>query len=212
MALSGNSFFSKQDYNLSFSGNTHQPSLMGPTTSSPSFNLGVDLSIKSPDFGLQIPSSVASSPSIFDVQIKEPGFGLVMRTATALIDLPKEVKQIGLISSAAIAGKKLSENIDKSLDSGQPVEEAYACQTVRTLSEELSGKSMKGLITGGIVPYLTAATTNPLLAATVPVVLPLIPTAYQGAQVAASVVGNVAEQACHSAFDSARKIANGTSK
>jgi hypothetical protein len=141
---------------------------------------------------------------------KPAGLGLLTGTVKVFLkdELPPAAKVAGTVISAAMAGKKLADNIQQALNAGQPANEAYVCQTVRTVTEELAGKTFKGAIISGIPPYLAAAAANPPLAATIPVIVPLIPQAYQGAQAAANVTGRVVEAACHRGFDFARKLMN----
>lgn len=142
---------------------------------------------------------------------KPPGAGLAIGTVKAFlkaedIQLPSAVKTVGVAVNAALTGKKLAENIQDALDAGQSAEEAYLCQTAKTITEELSGKIFKGAVVGGIPAYLAAAVASPPLAATVPIVVTLIPPAYQGAQTAAKVVGKTTETICHQGFDLAKQL------
>lgn len=140
-----------------------------------------------------------------------PGTGLLTGTARAFLkdELPPETRLIGTVASAAIAGHKLAENITRAENAGQTPAEAIGCQTARTVTQELTGKLSKGAIVAGIPTYLTAAVASPGLAATLPVVLPLIPIAYQGAEQLAEAVGNLTEEACHNAFERARQLSKG---
>lgn len=148
-------------------------------------------------------------PTIPETQ-KPPGMGMITGTVKAFLKdelpLPPATKVLGVAVNAGIAGKKLADNIQKALDEGQSPAEAYTCQTVKTVTEEVSAKAIKGAIVRGIPPYLSAATTSPALAITVPVVLPLIPEAYQGAQTFATGLGNSAETLCHKGFGFAKQL------
>lgn len=144
-----------------------------------------------------------------------PGIGLVTGTFKELVKMeeidlkiPNSLKTIGTVFSAAHTAEKLVKNIDGALDEGQSPAEAYVCQTAKTLTEEFAGKALKGMIVGGIPPYLAAAASSPALAVTVPFVLPQIPPAYQMAQGTAKGLGSAAESICHSGFDAARKLTN----
>ncbi len=140
-----------------------------------------------------------------------PGTGLITGTVKAFIkdDLPPQAKTVGTFVSAAIAGHKLADNVTKAENEGQTKAEAWGCQTARTITQEVTGKVVKGAIVGGIPTYLLAASTPSPLTLTVPFVLPLIPTAYQGAEMLAHAVGNATEDACHSAFEAARRLTKG---
>lgn len=158
---------------------------------------------------INLPNMVAELlPPLPEVQ-KPPGVGLVVGTVKAFLKdtLPPSAKIAGTVVSAGITASKLVENIDKALDEGESTEEAYTCQIVKTVVEEVSGKIMKGSIVNGIPPYLAAAVASPPVALTVPIVVPLIPQAYQGAQTAATVLGGTAENICHKGFSLAKKIA-----
>lgn len=190
------------------------------------FNLGMNLNLPQPSFSLPtlpvLPNNgslpQASSENILNVSIKPPGVGLLTGTTKGLlkeIDLSPSpevnalLKMGGVVVSAAQAGKRLATNIDKALDAGQPRAEAYICESARTLTEEVTGKLLKGAIVGGIPPYLAASIGSPPLAATIPVILPLIPQAYSGAQIAGQISGNAANTACHAGFDYARQLSGG---
>lgn len=140
-----------------------------------------------------------------------PGAGLLTGTARAFLkdELPPETRIIGTVASAAIAGHRLAANITRAENEGQTPAEAIGCQTARTITQELTGKLSKGAIVAGIPTYLSAAVASPPLAATLPVVLPLIPIAYQGAEQLAQAVGNLTEEACHNAFERARQLTKG---
>lgn len=220
-------FFQGPCPSLSFSGTSNHasapsllPSQMMPAQA-PAFNLGLNLNLPTSS----VHPSTFFSPSIAPVgtdvgHIKnlmdisehaQPSFGLITGTAKAFAKdaLPESAKSLGVLVSAATAGKKLSERIQDSLDSGVSKTEAYTCESARTLSEELTGKLIKNGIVGGIPPYLTMAAANPALAITVPFVLPLLPEAYKGAQTFSEVVGHVTHQTCHQAFDVAKQLSQG---
>lgn len=220
-------FFHSQCPDLSFAGSTAHvatPSLL-PTSLMPAqqtpFNLGLDLKLPTPSFsGFNQATFTTTSAITEGAQIKaisdvtipsHTSMGFVTGTIRSFAKdyIPKEVKPAGMLISAATAGKKLSERIQDSSDNGMPAAEAYTCETARTLAEELTGKLIKGSIVGGIPPYLAAAATNPALALSVPLVLPAIPDAYKGAQIAAEIVGNTANHACHAAFDLAKELSQG---
>jgi hypothetical protein len=182
--MSANALFKQDHYNLSYRPNP-----------SPSYSL--------------LPSNF--NPPLLPEVPPAPSLGLLKGTAAAFfkseeVAIPVALKNLGLVASAAHAGKNLSNNIQVALEQGQPPTEAYACQTAKILAEELTGKALKGLVVGGIPPYLTAAAASPPLALSVPVVLPMIPSAYQGAQTAAIIAGNAAEIACHQGFHAARQL------
>lgn len=211
-SLSSNLVFATPNFNLSgISGSALPPLPPMPNTN---FSLtGVAQLGPTPVFGFNFapPQPLASSVSSVALPLSDynpSGFGVVPATATAFLkdQLPPGVKTVAVVAKAAMTGHNLANNIQRAEDAGQSIAEAAVCQTVNTLAEEVSGKVMKGFIVGGIPPYLAAATTNPALAATVPVVLPLIPDAYRGAQVVAHGVGTVAENGCHGAFEMARKL------
>lgn len=158
----------------------------------------------------QCPLSVSDfiPPSLMPTPSTSAGTGLIQGTAKAFLKdaIPPAVGVVGLVASAAIAGHKLAENIDKALDDGQSRGEAYVCQTAKTVTQEVAGKVFKGAVVAGIPTYMAAAVVDPPLAAAAPVVFTLIPTAYQGAQQSAAFLGNVAEMGCHKGFEFARKL------
>lgn len=221
------SIFSLQCPSLSFAGpSSHSitPSLLPSSlmpAQTPAFGLGLDLKLPTPSFSqLTFTGVTAASVELKGVQVKDisdvsipkhPSMGMVTGTVKHFAKdyIPKEAKSAGMVASAVTAGKKLSDRIQDSLDHGTPVAEAYACETARTLSEELSGKLIKGTIVGGIQPYLAAAVANPALAVSVPFVLPIVPEAYKGAQIASEVIGNSANKLCHDVFKSARELSQG---
>lgn len=177
-------------------------------------NIPIDLGppINLPGSTINTPvSTVISESNTSNLSINQPGIGLITGTIQALNPdlLPAATKPIGMLFSAATAGKKLKNRIQDSLDQGISPAEAYTCQTAKTITEELSGKLIKGAIVGGIPTYLAAAVASPPIAATLPIVLPLIPIAYQGADATSKVTGNTTEQACHSAFEYARQLSGG---
>jgi hypothetical protein len=146
-------------------------------------------------------------PNLPEIQ-KPPGMGMIGGTVKSFLknELPPSTKVIGVAVSAGIAANKLAHNIQTALDGGQSPAEAYICQTSKTITEELSGKVLKGAIVGGIPPYFAAAASSPPLAATIPVIVPLIPQAYQGAQTTSKIVGEATEAICHHGFDRARQL------
>lgn len=214
-SLGGNYTFPSSSFTSPISGTPYLPSTPAfgfsfaaapPPVATPIFHFNLASSL--PPSLPPAPLIVAHLPLSSDP--KPPGIGLVTGTAKAFLkdELPPVTKTVGVIASAAIAAKKINDGANKALDQGQPTGEAYTCQTAKVLAEELSGKWMKGAIVGGIPPYLAAATTSLPIAATVPVVLPLIPQAYQGAQATAQRVGEAAEATCHNAFDLARQLSH----
>lgn len=135
--------------------------------------------------------------------------GLVIRAAKKVLlpDLPPAVKTVGVVASAAMTGYKLENNIQDALDEGQPTSEAVVCQSAKTFSEELSGNAFKRIVVSGIPAYYAAVMANPILATTLPVVVPYMINAYKGTQIAAQEIGKLAEKGCRHAFEMARQIA-----
>lgn len=211
-------------------GPSHGPSLGANLTfATPQFNVpqfsagGIPALPPTPSFTMPPPPQFASTP-VFGFNYSAPpvasipnvllpdhqssGVGVVGATAKVFLkdELPPQMKTVGVVASAAMAGHKLANNIQLAEDAGVPKTQAIVCQTVGTLSEELTGKVLKGAVVGGLPPYFAAAATNPALALTVPVVVPLVPSAYQGAQMVAHAVGNAATSGCNNAFEMARQL------
>ena len=139
------------------------------------------------------------------------GSGVVTGLAKVLVkdQLPPAAKTVGVAASAVFAARKLVDQSEKAILEGQSPAEAYTCQTANVLTEEVSGKVMKGAVVSGIIPYLEAAVAFPPLAVTIPAVAAALPEAYKGASTAAHSLGRGAEDICHSVFDQARQLSNG---
>lgn len=161
---------------------------------------------------INVPESVGKVVTNFLPSLPEtnkpPGMGLITGTVKAFVkdELPPVMKTVGTVGSAVIVADKLVGNIQKALDQGESKEEAYTCETVKTLSEEMSGKVLKGMVVNGIPAYVETATMYPPLALTVPIVATLIPQAYQGAQNVSKVIGEGMGSLCHHGFDLAKKM------
>jgi hypothetical protein len=150
-----------------------------------------------------------------------PGVGLAAKVGTGLVKvtvgldkLPPVAKVAaravvvgGVVLDAAQGAEKLMKRVQQALDEGQPPVEAHVCPAANVVAEKVVGAVAKSAVAGGVVPYLVAATTNPVLAATIPAILPLISPAYQGAQTLAATAGNAAEAACYGGFDLAKQLA-----
>lgn len=197
--------------NLHFNSSFSTPHHTAPT--GPHLNVGT---FPTPTFTTQV--AMQAMPVLPDLS-KPPGLGLLKGTAVAFIKaedpsfkIPASIKVAGTAFSAYSAAKKLTENAERAIDQGQTPAEAYTCQSVAVLTEEVTSKALKGLVVNGIPAYMTAAVASPPLALTIPVVLPLIPPAYQGAQAIGAVAGYAAEVGCHKGFEAARQYIQGVKK
>lgn len=169
----------------------------------------------------EIPKDLAANamPVLPDLS-KPPGVGIAKGTAKAAAKtvfkakypnakIPKSAKAAGTAYSAYKTAEKLVDKIDEAMDNGESVAEATACQTAQVIVEEVVGGIFKGAVVGGIPAYMTAAVAEPIIAMTMPFVLPKIPDAYQAAQAGGSLAGNTAEWICHKGFEAAEKISKG---
>lgn len=144
-------------------------------------------------------------------EAKPLGLGLITGTAKVFLkdQIPAALGPVVVVFKAAATGEKLAQNIQDALDRGVPSAEAHVCETAQVLTEEVAGKILKGAVVGGIPAYLAAAVTSPPLAATIPIVVTQLPSAYQGAQTSAETMGNIAGAACRKGFALARDLAQG---
>ncbi len=213
-------FFQGEAPELSYSRNNSAPSLLpelypGNVAAGPSrerFNLGGNLTFDTPTFS-GFSSGNAPSFQQSEPKLREP-VGVVGGTAKALLKseftrdafpLQQEkwsssVGYAGLVYSSAKTGKTISDTITANQEAGQSDTEAYVCGVLKVMSKEVPEKVVKGLIVGGVPAYLVASVGSPPLAATLPVVLPLIPMAYKGAEVMAQKLSSYADDVCHAQF------------
>lgn len=122
----------------------------------------------------------------------------------ALLELAKDgvgikakLDIIATVVDAVLSGKELASDIAKAEAAGQSRQEAVACETIKALTKGILGSTFEGAISAGIPVYLAAARLDPRIFATLPVVLPLLPYAYKGAEGTATFIGSIAGKACH---------------
>lgn len=162
-----------------------------------------------PVFGFDLTRSGAATSDvaspILDIlsSVSSPGFSPPPGAGFALLELVEggvgvkaKLDTIATVVDAVLNGKELAGEIAKAEAAGQSPKEAIACETIKALTRGILGSTFEGAISAGVPIYLAAAKLDRRIYASLPVVLPLLPFAYKGAEGTASLMGVVAGKVC----------------